>query len=131
MALDEYQFMVSNFTTPRVAVQAPATSPTLHLVVQYNNGVPGSRNVWYWAINGLVGNGGGTFKSADVDLTAANVIKPFADPIPARHRAFPAGMIDSRPTDAIWRNNRLTFVSTQTCTPIGDASSRTASASRS
>ena len=82
MALDEYQFMVSNFTTPRVAVQAPATSPTLHLVVQYNNGVPGSRNVWYWAINGLVGNGGGTFKSADVDLTAANVIKPFADPIP-------------------------------------------------
>ena len=97
MALDEYQLMVSNFTTP--SVQTPATSPTLHLVVQYNNGVPGSRNVWYWAINGLVGNGGGT-KSADVDLTAANVIKPFADPIPraslpARSRQDPAPLTPS------------------------------------
>jgi hypothetical protein len=33
-------------------------------------------------------------------------------------------MIDSRPTDAIWQNNRLTFVSTQACTPTGDSQPR-------
>ena len=35
-----------------------------------------------------------------------------------------ATAVDERPTDAIWQNNRLTFVSTYPCTPTGDSTMR-------
>jgi hypothetical protein len=118
---DEYGLSTA-YDTPRVAVQTPATSAPLRMVVQKD--VTGTLDVGYMTIIGLVGPGGGT-NLTEIDLTAANLIQAFLDPIAPRQ---PAGdlttAIDSRPTDAIWQNNRLTFVSTQACTPAGDASAR-------
>jgi len=113
----EYGF-TTDYYTPRAAVSAPATSAPLRIVMQKI--VAGSAHVDYVTISGLVGTTGATTKT-EVDLTAANVIGPFVDPVNPRQ---PAGdvtaAIDSRPTDAIWQNSKLTFVSTQACTPTGD-----------
>jgi hypothetical protein len=110
------------YATPRIAVQSPATSAALRGVVQL--GESGSANVDYLSITGLVGAGDGT-SLTEVDLTAANIVQDFLDPIaPRQPGGTIADAVDSRPTDAIWQNNKLTFVSTQTCTPIGDSAAR-------
>jgi hypothetical protein len=113
----------ANYFTPRVAVQTPATSESLRLVTQKL--VSGSLDVAYWTITGLVGPSGTGTTATELDLTFGNVIQDFLDPIPPRQ---PGGTvtshIDSRPTDAIWQNNLLTFVSTQACTPTGDTEAR-------
>ena len=67
-----------------------------------------------------------TVTSAGVDLTAAGVIAPFLTP-PPPNQPGPntiANAVDERPTDAIWQNNRLSFVSTYPCTPTGDSTER-------
>jgi len=119
LPLDEYVASFDYFT-PRVAVQTPATSAALRMIIQKDVG-GGILDVAYVTISGLVGAGGGT-AATEVDLTSANIIQDFKDPIPPRQ---PAGdvttAIDSRPTDANWQNNELTFVSTQACTPTGDS----------
>ncbi len=114
----------ADYFTPRVAVQTPATSAPLRLVIQKL--VSGSLDVAYRTITGLVGPSGTGTAATEVDLTAANVIQDFLDPIPPRQPSgsFPSTMIDSRPTDAVWQNNLLTFVSTQACTPTGDSAAR-------
>jgi len=110
------------YGTFRVAAQTPATSASLQIVGQL--GLPTVADVDLLTISGLVGAGGGT-TVAEVDVTAANLIQAFLDPIAPRQ---PSGTltsaIDSRPTDAIWQGNRLTFVSTQACTPSGDTDPR-------
>ncbi len=113
----------ANYFTPRVAVQTPATSESLRLVTQKL--VSGSLDVAHWTITGLVGPSGTGTTATEVDLTLANVIQDFRDPIAPRQ---PSGTvtthIDSRPTDAVWQSNKLTFVSTQACTPSGDSEPR-------
>ncbi len=118
LVADEYATN-ANYNTPRAALQSPATSAPLQLVRQKIVG--GHADVDYVTISGLVGPGSGT-TATEADLTAGNVIQDFLDPLPPQQ---PGGnvttAIDSRPTDAIWQNNRLTFVSTQACTPTGDS----------
>ena len=110
--------------TPRVAVQVPATSPTLQIIIEYTpNGT--DLNVKYFTVTGSVA-ANTTVTSAGVDLTAAGVIAPFLTP-PAPNQPGPntiANAVDERPTDAIWQNNRLSFVSTYPCTPTGDSTER-------
>ena len=121
---DEYGSVGTGYFTPRVAVQYPATSAPLRVILQ--KFVSGHADVDYLTIGGLVGTGGGTTLT-EVDLTAGNVIQEFLDPFAPRQPGGTVTLdidIDSRPTDAIWQNNRLTFVSTQTCTPTGDTSAR-------
>ena len=118
----DYYFTSANYFTPRVAVQAPATSSSLLAVVQ--KVVASQVNVYFWTFTGLVGPGGGT-SATEVDLTAANVIQDFRDPIdPRQPSGTVTSQIDSRPTDAVWRSDLLTFVSTQACTPTGDSMAR-------
>ncbi|HSL67025.1 MAG TPA: hypothetical protein VK977_02570 [Actinomycetota bacterium] len=118
----DYYVTGTDYFTPRVAIQTPATSAPLRMVVQ--KAVSGSLDVAYGTFSGLVGSGGGTSLS-EADLTAGNIIQDFRDPIAPRQ---PSGtvttQIDSRPTDAVWQNNLLTFVSTQACTPTGDSAAR-------
>ena len=63
---------------------------------------------------------------SDVNLTTDGIIDQFLTP-PAPNQPGPntiADAVDSRPTDAIWQNNLLTFVSTYPCTPTGDSTMR-------
>ena len=112
----------TDYGTPRVAVQSPATTAPLRMVVQKIVG--GHADADYVTIIGLVGAGGGT-TATEIDLTAGNVIQEFLDPLaPQQPSGDVTAAIDARPTDAIWQNNRLTFVSTQACTPTGDTTAR-------
>jgi hypothetical protein len=120
----DYYFTDASYFTARAAVQTPATSAPIRMVIQKYLGVPGSLNVSYASISGLVGAGGGT-SLAEYDLTTDNIIQDFRDPIaPRTPGGTIANAVDSRPTDAIWQNNELTFVSTQACTPTGDSALR-------
>ena len=62
----------------------------------------------------------------DRDLTADGVIDQFLAPQAPRQPGPDtiADAVDSRPTDAIWQNNLMTFVSTRPCTPTGDSEPR-------
>jgi hypothetical protein len=114
----------TDYFTPRAALQTPATDAAVRVVIQKL--VSGSLDVAFWTITGVVGTGGvGGTSATEVDLTAANIIQDFRDPIPPRQPSGTiADAVDSRPTDAVWQNNRLTFVSTQACTPTGDVEPR-------
>ena len=73
--------------TPRVAVQVPAITPTMHIITEYTpNGT--DLNVKYFSVTGSVA-ANTTVTSAGVDLTAAGVIAPFlprrAEPARAGH----------------------------------------------
>jgi hypothetical protein len=110
--------------TPRVATQVPATSGRLHIVAEYAPSA-GATDVKYFSVTGSVA-AETTVKDVDVDLTAAGIIAPFATP-PQPSQEGPntiAEAVDERPTDAIWQNNRLSFVSTYPCTPAGDSTTR-------
>ncbi len=122
----KYAQVVSTGTdqfTPRVAVQVPATSPTLRIIIEKANAT--AVDVAYYTVTGSVA-ADTTVTSAGVDLTTAGVIAPFLTP-PAPNQPGPntiANAVDERPTDAIWQNNRLSFVSTYPCTPTGDSTER-------
>ena len=117
------------FFGTRVAVQTPATSPTVHAVVQYDD--PATPAVHtkvpaYFAFAGSAGAGTVSVKAA-AELTADDVVSPFVDPPPPIQPggvAIVTTLIDSRPTDAIWQSNKLTWVSTNGCVPTGDVSTR-------
>ena len=109
-----------NVFTPRFAVQVPATSSTLHAVsVAANDGVVS------FSMTGTVAAGTDVIARADA-LTDLGVVDQFRDP-PSPQQPGPDTVttaIDLRPTDAIWQNNRLTFVSNYPCTPTGDSTNR-------
>ena len=66
--------------TPRVAVQVPATSPNLRIVIELTpDGT--ALDVKYYTVNGSVA-ANTTVTSAGVDLTEAGVIAPFLTPPP-------------------------------------------------
>jgi hypothetical protein len=117
-------FLGTSYFTPRIAIQAPATTGRLHIVAEYSpNGT--DINVRYISVTGSVA-AGTTSKDIDIDLTAAGVIAPFLTP-PDPNQPGPDPIdnaIDERPTDAVWQNNRLSFVSTYPCTPSGDSTQR-------
>ena len=113
----------STLFAPRVAVQAPATSGRLHIIAEYADGPPGP-NAIYISVTGTVTSGWVTERVQD--LTAAGIIGEFLPP-PAPHQPGSdtiADAVDPRPTQAIWQNNRLTYVSTYPCTPAGDSMTR-------
>ena len=108
---------------PRVAVQSPATSSRLHVVGEVAGAGPGA-DVEYFSLTGTANTN--ISIESDVDLTTGGVIDQFLPP-PAPNQPGPntiANAVDSRPTDAIWQNNLLTFVSTRPCTPTGDSTIR-------
>lgn len=114
---------VPNGFAPRVALQTPATSSTMFVVA-----IGAPSDVRVLTITGLVGTTSSTITTAlDVDLTATGVVPGFAVPPPPHQSGSPATIADAgdgRPTDAVWRENRLVFASTNTCTPTDDSTAR-------
>jgi uncharacterized membrane protein YoaK (UPF0700 family) len=115
----------NSFVTWRPAVQTPATSATVFLVTEK---VTAANGVAYAKITGSPASGT-TAISAPADLSAANIIGGFETPPPPEQPGTggpgsPTTIVDAvdeRPTDAIWQDNRLAFVSTYPCDPAGGA----------
>ncbi|HET9456149.1 MAG TPA: hypothetical protein VFO78_02320 [Candidatus Limnocylindrales bacterium] len=115
-----------DFFTFRAAVQTPATSPTLFALVQFDDATDGIGTgqvvPYYVTFAGSVI--AGTFDiTLSGDLTANGVVAPFVEPPDPLQPGTPlvvTSRIDSRPTDAIWQGNRLSWVSTGGCIPSGD-----------
>ncbi|MFL5680337.1 MAG: hypothetical protein ACJ77B_07030 [Chloroflexota bacterium] len=129
-AHDATSFVGSKDFTPRVAVQIPATSPTLYAATVITDPASPSTqgDVGYFTITGTTA-AGTVLPSATTDLTAGpTALETFGDPQSPRQMTdnsttphhFLNGAVDGRPTDAIWQANKLAFVSTTECTPAGD-----------
>ena len=108
------------FFSPRIALQAPATSSTLFVIAQHQFGT--DVDPYFARIRGSVEKGTvGIPYQADLTWQVF-VIDKMVDPPPP---VQPGGSvvtheIDSRPTDLIWQANRLTWVSSHGCLPTGD-----------
>jgi hypothetical protein len=108
-----------------LAMWRPATAlsstSTLPAIVETANLSTGSWDVGYATISGTIA--GGTVAVSTVsDLTTIDGVPRFnVPPTPPGSTAFsdPTTM-DGRPTDALWQNGHLWFVSTDTCVPTGD-----------
>ena len=121
-AIVEWFFGPAIFTN-RIAVQAPATSPTVHTVAQIDQG--SGPEPFYFAFAGSAA-ANTLVPTAASELTdrwhrgrvgrSADFLSSPAPPPIVTTR------IDSRPTDAIWQDEKLTWVSTHGCTPSGDLS---------
>ncbi|HSL34495.1 MAG TPA: hypothetical protein VK871_12640, partial [Candidatus Limnocylindrales bacterium] len=104
----------NNFFSWRPALQTPATSSTVFAIAERND-----EDVAYARINGSPAAGGVTTIAVS---NLAAVIGPFAEAPPPMQPGSPATIVrayDARPTDAVWMNNRLAFVSTYPCDPDG------------
>jgi hypothetical protein len=117
-----YFFAFDEFSL-RPAVAPQATSNTIFVVGEQLLPDPTgatTSNVVYYRLTGTNATGG-VVQSPPQDLTNLGVVPAFVDPpAPAQPGgALPATIVDRRPTDAIWRNNILTFVSTYPCDPSG------------
>lgn len=110
--------------TPRLAVQAPATTSRLHGIIEIFGAGPGP-NVGYFSLTGSAA-AGSVIADIHFDLTASGAISEFLVPPPPTQPGpvTIADAVDHRPTDAIWQNNLLSFVSTYPCTPTGDTMTR-------
>ncbi|MEO8228344.1 MAG: hypothetical protein ABI628_01135 [Chloroflexota bacterium] len=116
---------VMHWFTPRVAVQVPATSSRMHIVIQYDFGT-GTTGLGHLTV---VGSATGILKFERIDNLTDEypLVSGFVDPIPPRQPGSPGTIVDavdSRPTDAIWQGNRLVLVSTAGCTPATDTALR-------
>jgi hypothetical protein len=103
-----------NIFSPRFAVQAPAISSRL-FAISVGQGNLGTE-VEYITLVGTVAGGTLAFERDD-PLSTDGIVHTFSDP-PAPQQPGPDTLttaIDLRPTDAIWQNNRLAFVSTYPC----------------
>ena len=125
-----YDFFLASGQTPYFALR-PAVSPqgvsnTIFVVGEELLDAPAGdtmSNVVYMKITGTNAGAAETSLSAPLDLTQLGLLDPFVDPpTPAQPGGgLPAGIIDRRPTDAIWQDNVLTFASTRPCDPSGGA----------
>jgi len=104
--------------TARPALAVPASSPTIHGVLSSYTAT--DIHAEYLAITGSVP--GGTVNITSEDLTASNRVGAFREPPipmqPADGTTTPnqiARAVDERPTDALWQNGRLVWVSTIGC----------------
>jgi hypothetical protein len=116
--VDLHYFPLDYFS-PRPAFSPQGQGDTIFGVVEQATTATTS-NVVFFRITGTVRSTAGS-SVFEVDLTDAGVVPAFADP-PAPVQpgpALPATIIDRRPTDAIWQENVLTFVSTYPCDPAG------------
>ena len=107
----------------RPALSPSGSSNTLFVVGEHLLPDPAgitTSDVAYMTITGT-NAGGGTTLSAEQDLTTLGVVPGFVDPPTPQQPggAMTAGIVDRRPTDAVWRDNVLTFVSTVPCDPTG------------
>ena len=110
---DPFIFNPSTFT-PRVAVQAPATSPALQVMFVGDPGT-GPGVVYFTVVGSVIAN------TDDIgvlwDLGADDVVAGFLDP-PQPDQAGSDTIdtaVDLRPTDALWQDNRFVFPSTYPC----------------
>ena len=102
--------------TWRPATALSATSILPAIVIESGTG-----DVGYATISGTVA-AGTVNVSAVMDLTTAAVAAAFrTPPRPAGATAFTSATVDGRPTDALWQNGHLVFVSTYPCVPPGDS----------
>ena len=106
----------------RPAVSPQSTSSTIYVVGEQLIESATDSNVAFMRITGT-NAGGGTVTSPPIDLTAAGVIAAFRDPPTPVQPGGPlaSGIVDRRPTDAVWQDNKLTFASTFPCDPPGGA----------
>ena len=117
-----YEFDTSWFSL-RPAIQPQGQSNTLFLVGEKLLPSPAgdtTSDVVYMTMTGT--NAAVTLSlSAEQDLTGAGIVPPFVDPpVPNQPGgALDPNILDRRPTDAIWQDNILTFVSTTGCDPSG------------
>ena len=110
-------FIDTDWITPRVAVQAPATSATLQQVTAFAGGTPplGTLDVAYFTTTGSVTKDT-ILLQPGWNLTGDGVVTGFADPpVPIQPGGTISDAVDLRPTDAIWQGNRLVYVSTYPC----------------
>jgi hypothetical protein len=108
--------------TIRPAIQSPPTVAPVHWVAYSDNGSGG----WDEG-SGLVTGSvlAGTLESGGTALV--NVVSTPLVPAQPRQPGSPgtiANAVDERITDAIWQNDKLTWVATYPCTPTGDSASR-------
>jgi hypothetical protein len=106
----------NNFFSWRPALQTPATSATVFVVSER-----GDEGVAYTKITGNPANATSAM-SVPADLTAAGVVSGFALPPAPKQQGPPTTIVnalDARPTDAVWQNGLLSFVSTYPCDPAG------------
>jgi hypothetical protein len=122
---DEFFSPFGVYFTPRVAMQTPATSSTLHTVIQSDNGAGGYDPAYISIVGSAVS---GTLAVAlEVDMDASGAAESWVEPPDPQQPGSPAtvtSIIDARPSDAIWQGNRLLFVSNYGCTPAGDTTLR-------
>ena len=110
----EFFFSPGEFFSWRPALQTPATSATVFAVAERFD-----EDVAYARITGNPAVGGSTTFTHS-NLT--NVISPFQVPPPPQQPEDVDGIlgaVDARPTDAVWKDNKLAFVSTFPCDPTG------------
>jgi hypothetical protein len=108
--------------TNRPAIQSPPTAATMFWVGLAGYGV-GGWDEGSGFINGSVL--AGTVESGGTALV--DRVSPPLVPGQPRQPGIPstiADALDERITDAIWQNNKLTWVSTYPCTPTGDSAER-------
>ena len=100
-----------------VALQVPASSPTMHLLARHDGGVDGI-GLFYSTITG--GAVADTIDFGDDnDLNQTGVIGPLVDPPDPLQSDGSTVTPDltSGPTEALWQNGRLTTVTNAICTP--------------
>jgi hypothetical protein len=111
------------YFTPRVAVQAPATSNRLHVVIELFDTGSGMIDHVYQSFTGSAA--AGTFGlDFEHDMTSLGAVSEYLiPPDPVQPGSDRIDLFDEtvaeRPTDAVWQNNRLTSVSTYPCDPAG------------
>ena len=118
------QRLPNDFFSWRPSLQTPASSATVFVVAETS-----TNDVAYARITGTPAGGGVTSISAPANLSS--ILTGFGDPPAPKQPGPPATIadaVDGRPTDAIWKDNRLAFVSTFPCDPPA-ASPRNATAS--
>ena len=105
----------NNYFSWRPSLQTPASTPTvLAVALTTSNGA-----IAYARITGSPA-GSGTVSISISSL--ASLVTGFSNPPPPQQPGAPATIdeaVDARPTDAIFKDNRLALVSTATCDPAG------------
>ena len=90
----------------------------MHLVAEGATG-----DVLYGRVTGT--NAGGNLVLTAVDLTLQGKLPGFAPPpAPSGATGFTSDTVDGRPTDAVWMNGTLWFVSTAGCVAAGSGTAR-------
>ncbi|MFL5725375.1 MAG: hypothetical protein ACJ77F_03480 [Chloroflexota bacterium] len=104
----------NNYFAWRPSLQTPAAVPTVFAVAEQADG-----DMAYARITGSPAGGGVTSLSIlDLDAVVSNILGP-PDPKQPGAPATIINAVDERPTDAIWKDNRLATVSTYPCDPAG------------